>query len=131
MKHLAFITGLAGLASLPATAQASVSYTCDLYGLDGDLLLEYTTAGGVPPAYTPDGHLSGLVGAGGPAVSYSGKLASEMAVYTISGTSQAAELEGAYSGETYAVEFTAEGEDLVITVSPGTPGQNTYRCQRN
>lgn len=124
MRLLASAFAATALAAFPAAASGKATYTCDLHGLDGALILDIS--GDVE--LTPDEHPSSLVGAGGPALAFSGKLRSDMAEYTLTGRGAAGNLTDLASDETYDVGFRADGASLIIAINPDTPGQTLYRC---
>ena len=127
MNHLASAIAIAGLIALPAAADIHVSYTCDLHGLDGVLDLDISG----DPDNTADGHPSSLVSASGPPLVFTGELTSEMAGYSVSGRGQAGALSDLASDETYEAAFSADGGNLLVTISPDTPGQVIYRCRKS
>ena len=133
MKHLTLALAATCLAGLPATAQSqgTLSYTCDLDGVAGQLVAQYEVVGGSGITQGPTGDITGVIGTGDSTIYYQGQLTSPMASYTFTGENQFADFTDMASYAQFRVQMIAEGNQLTLIANPFGPGPTQYLCQAN
>ncbi|MEQ9316687.1 MAG: hypothetical protein RLN72_12610 [Henriciella sp.] len=125
--------GLLAISALPAMAQTAgtLSYTCNLDGVAGQLVATYEVIGNSGITYGPNGGISGVIGTGDSTIYYQGQLTSPVASYVFTGENQFADFTDLQTQARFRVQFIQQGNQLLMIANPFGPGPTQYLCQAN
>jgi hypothetical protein len=125
----AMLLTLAYGSSAVASQSGVLRYLCDIGGVDAELISQYEIVGSTGITGNRVDGITGVIGTGDYTIYYQGKLTSPNASYVFVGENQFADFTDLSTNARFRVQFTAQGNQLLMTANPFGQQPARYLCR--